>query len=210
VSLENSDLSATAAPALARLLAGGAVTELLLCGHGERLWDDEAGAALLSNALRASTSLRHLRLLRIDAWNIPAAATALLGALTGHASLRQLDLRHNHADDAQQTAAAAAALGALVAADTLTELDVSHSFGDAALGPLFDALPAVTRLRLLDCECDRNDDAHLSDAFIRGRVMPALRANASLRVLKLGDRDDALSRRLFVRVAEALVISRAD
>jgi hypothetical protein len=56
VSLENSDLSATAAPALARLLAGGAVTELLLCGYGERLWDDEAGAALLSNALRANTS----------------------------------------------------------------------------------------------------------------------------------------------------------
>jgi hypothetical protein len=94
-----------------------------------------------------------------------------------------------------------------VAADTLTDLDVSHSsLGDVALGPLFDALPAVTRLHSLRCVYE-HDERHLSDAFIRDRVMPALRANGSLRVLCLGEDDD---QRPCVLEAEALVNSRTD
>jgi hypothetical protein len=39
-----------------------------------------------------------------------------------------------------------------VASDTLTHLDVTYSsLDDEALGPLFDALPGVTRLRTLHC-----------------------------------------------------------
>jgi hypothetical protein len=165
---------------------------------------DVAGAALLSHALRASTTLCELQLSYIDAWSIPAAGTALLGALTGHASLQRLGFGGNLATDAPSMAAAAAALGALVAADTLTELDVSNSsLGDAALRPLFDALPGVTRLRTLRCFDGGFVQDDLSDAFIRDRVLPALHANASLRELALGD-----SKRASVREAEELVNSR--
>jgi hypothetical protein len=71
--------------------------------------------------------------------------TALLGALTGHASLRMLDLSMNGHDDnphdAEHAAATGAALGALVGANApaLTALDVSVcSLGDDGLRPLFD------------------------------------------------------------------------
>jgi hypothetical protein len=90
---------------------------------------------------------------------------------------------------------------------------VSHwCFGGAAvaplLGPLFDALPSVTRLRTLRCADfgrAREDGAH--DAFIRDRVLPALRANASLRKLHLyAGGQPARS----VLEAEDLVNSRTD
>jgi hypothetical protein len=155
VSFWDCRLSAVSAPALVRLLGGGAMTRLLLRGDAEDaaaagLWADVAGAALLCDALLANATLCELQLSYLDAWSIPAAGTALLGALTGHASLQRLGFGGNLAMDAPSMAAAAAALGALVAADTLTELDVSNSsLGDAALRPLFDALPGVTRLRTL-------------------------------------------------------------
>jgi hypothetical protein len=201
VSLGGCRLSAASAPALARLLGGGAVTRLKLHSeeeHEEELWADEAGTALLCDALRANTSLQELEMHCFDALRIPAAGTALLQALTGHASLRTLVFTGNNAHDAHQTVAAA--LGALVAADTLTYLDVSSyaSLGEAALGPLFDALPAVTRLRTLRCF------ENFSDAFTCNRVLPAVRANGSLRhLLLLG-----LGQRASVREAQALVNSR--
>jgi hypothetical protein len=167
---------------------------------------DVAGAALLSHALRASTTLCELQLSYIDAWSIPAAGTALLGALTGHASLQRLDFSGNLlATDAPSMAAAAAALGAPVAADTLVFLDLTFSsLGDAALRPLFDALPGVTRLRTLRCFDGGFVQDDLSDAFIRDRVLPALRANASLRELALGDS----KRASMLLEAEQLVNSR--
>jgi hypothetical protein len=190
-----------------RLLAGGTVTSLLLSGGTgaeEVLWADEAGAALLSNALRASTSLRELALHEFELWRIPAAGTAVLAALTGHPSLRELDIGGNKPYDEEQTAAAAVALGALVAADTLVFLDLTFSsLGDAALGPLFDALPAVTRLHRLECFDLASEADLVSDAFMRHRALPALRANASLRELALGD-----SKRASMREAEELVYSR--
>jgi hypothetical protein len=205
-------LSAAAAPALARLLDGGVVTKLLLCSHymHEVLWADEAGAALLGDALRTNTSLRELQLSQFDNWWTSAAGTTLLGALTGHGSLHSLDLTGScYTTDAQATAAVAAALGALVAADTLTELELTYSsLGD--VGPLFDALPAVTRLRTLNC-CDEGyDHDDLSDTFIRNRMLPALRANASLRHLELGTRMASFEKRAILREAMAVVNSRAD
>jgi hypothetical protein len=138
----------------------------------------------------------------VGLWRDPAAATALLGALTGHASLRSLDICYNEAEPAGQEEAGAA-LGALVAANApaLTELRVLDcDLGDAGLRPLFDALPANTHLRTLYCSNNR-----LSDAFVRDALLPAVRANSSLRELWAGRVWDAAARE-----AEALVQRRAD
>ncbi len=186
LSLSDCRLYAAAAPALARLLDGGAVTKLLLeYGGPEAPWTTTAGAALLSVALRRNNALTSLQLRGFDLWHIPAAATALLRALTGHASLRELDINSNTADDT----AAAASLGALVAADTLMRLDISHcGMGDVALGPLVGALPANTRLRTLICT-DEDGIAYennaLTEEFVRLRLLPAVRANTGLRELRL-------------------------
>jgi hypothetical protein len=210
VALSTCRLFAATAPALARLLDGGAVMELCVYGVHERNhapWAneaDEAGAALVCDALRANTSLRELTLTNCQDWIMPAAVPVLLRALTGHASLQSLRFVCNNATDAQ---AAGAALGALVAADTLTELDVSGSWlDDVPLGPLFDALPAVTRLRMLRCYAAYDEGCFLSDAFMRDRALPALRANASLRELTL-DASEWPRRPL---EAEDLVNSRTD
>jgi hypothetical protein len=48
----------------------------------------------------------------------------------------------------------------------------------------------------------------LSDTFIRNRVLPAVRANVSLRSLALVEREDRA--RASLLEAEALVYSRAD
>jgi hypothetical protein len=92
----------------------------------------------------------------------------------------------------------------LLAADApaLTALDVAYSFlGDAGLRPLFEALPGNTHLRTLNCW--RND---MSEAFAAGVLLPAVRANASLRTLIAHSYADQASDA--AREAEALVASR--
>jgi hypothetical protein len=199
VTLRWCDLSPESAPALVRLFGGGALAELYIIGSGRQLLDVPAAFAL-GNALRASTTITALSLDCVDLWHNFAAATALLGALAGHLSLRSLNICDDPADATGQ-AAAGAALGALVAANAaaLHELDVSYCWlGDAGLRPLFDALPANTHLRTLSCGVKE-----LSDAFLRDALLPAVRANSSLRELSTGLATDA------AREAKALVQRRA-
>jgi hypothetical protein len=202
VTLRWCSLSPDSAPALVRLIGGGALSELDLCDDEVALLDIPAALAL-GNALRASSTLTalSLALMPMHLWHEPAAATALLGALTGHPSLRSLIISHNGAGPASRDQAGAV-IAALLAANApaLRELEVSSCWLlDAGMGPLFDALPANTHLRTL--VCGRNE---LSDAFVRERLLPAVRANSSLRELKTGLETDA------AREAEALVQRRAD
>jgi hypothetical protein len=132
-------------------------------------------------ALRAT--LTALTLWSTQLWRNHAAAAALLDALTGHARLRKLriiaDASCRFPSEANQQCASAL-LGALVAADApaLTALDVSYSdLCDTGLGPLFEALPGNTHLRELDCSSNHN----VSDAFAADVLLPAVRANTSLR-----------------------------
>jgi hypothetical protein len=69
-------------------------------------------------------------------WHEPAAATALLGALMGHPSLRSLVISMNLPDEAGREHAGPA-LGALVAANAraLTELVISFSHRRRGPGP---------------------------------------------------------------------------
>jgi hypothetical protein len=200
VTLEMCNLSPESAPALVRLIGGGALEELDIHGYPNNLLDVPA-ALVLSNALRASSTLTAVSLNWVGLWRDLGAATALLGALTGHPRLRSLVVSSNRVDAAGQDQAGAL-IGALVAANApaLHELDVSWChLGNAGLRPLYDALPRNTHLRTLSCS-----DNYVTHGFVRERLLPAVRANASLHKLVTGNASEE------AREAEALVRRRAD
>jgi hypothetical protein len=199
VSFGECGLSPASAPALACLLGGDALTTLELSWAEERLLDAPA-AAVLAAALRANATLTSLALDNVAVWRDADAAAELLGALQGHASLRVLSLRCNNVEAAHREAAGAA-LGALVAANApaLTELDVSMCvLGDDGMRPLFEALPHNTHLRTLACYQNM-----MSAVFERDVLLPAVRANTSLRKLdvrgwgSLLEAHDLVARRAF-------------
>ncbi len=170
-------LSPESVPALVRLLAGDTLTELSMVSGGALLLDEPA-ATLLGDVLRTNTSLTALRLSRWRLWNNPAAAVVFCAALAGHPRLHTIDLSDNHMHGIEETSAS---LGALVAANApaLQQLDISISrLGDAGMGPLVDALRQNTHLRVLNCAVNE-----MSEAFARDRLLPAVRANTSLRKL---------------------------
>jgi hypothetical protein len=189
---------ASAPAALARLLDGDALTTLE-CSRSNFL--DAPAAAVLAAALRGNSTLTSLALNDVGVFRDAAAAAELLGALTGHASLRMLSLRGNVVA-APHRAAAGASLGALVAANApaLAQLDVWWcDLGDDGLRPLFEALPHNAHLRELDCSYNSG----MSEAFARDALLPAVRANASLRTLVAGTTFESAAE------AERVVSSRA-
>jgi hypothetical protein len=201
-------LTAASVPALVRLLGGGALRALTV-GSVEWLLDAPA-AVLLGAALRAHTALTSLTLWDMSFWHDDATVSALLGALTAHPSLRTLNVFQYGALGPR----VAATLGALVAANApaLQELKISYFDARATdLAPLLDALPRNTHLRSLRCACGGP-----TNAFVREQLMPAVRANASLRVLRLNlttDEEDKAEgseeAHALLRQAEALVAARS-
>jgi hypothetical protein len=172
-------LTPASAPSLARALSGSALRTLVVDGEPLRLLDAPA-ALLLGNALRANTTLTSVSITIARLFDNAAIATALLGALTAHPSLRKLDISYNRSVDlaAPVVAAARAALAALVAANApaLHELHMRNCrLSDAVLGALVDALPHNTHLRVLACSGNAG-----SAKFMRTRLRPAVRANAWL------------------------------
>jgi hypothetical protein len=179
VTLDRCFLSPASTPALARLLGGSALTSLD-CSYTDLSLDAPA-AGVLAAALRANSTLTSLTLRQVHLYDDAAAAAELLGALTGHVSVQTLRLRGNRVADADQ-AAVGASIGALVAANApaLTHLDVrSCDLGDDGLRALFEAMPHNTHLHELDCSHN-----FISEAFARNALLPAVRANTSLRQLK--------------------------
>jgi hypothetical protein len=109
-------------------------------------------------------------------WGDATAGAALVGALTAHRSLQHVNLSCNNAG--AHAAAVGAALGTCVAANApaLHILGLfSCALGDEGLGPLVDALAGNTHLRELDIGHNG-----VSEGFVRDRLLPAVRANASL------------------------------
>ncbi len=92
-------------------------------------------------------------------------------------------------------------LGALIAANgpALTQLDIDSCFlDDDGLRPLFAALRRNTHLRALDCA-----DIEISEWFAADVLLPAVRANKSLRKLFTSEEWGA------ERMAERIVNRRA-
>jgi hypothetical protein len=190
-------------PALVRLLDGGTLTDLAF-NQGHTLLDGES-AALLGAALRANRTITSLRFTG-ELWQDAASGAAVVHALTGHSSMRMLRLTGS--DALAVGAAASGALGALIAANAaaLTELDLLQShLDDAGLRPLFDALPANTHLRTLNVA--GND---MSPEFARDVLLPAARANTSLRQLIVLLHPGRFEGDAHMREAQALVAARGD
>jgi hypothetical protein len=191
-------LQPASAPALARLLGGSSLQTLYVAAVDSPLFDGPA-AAVLAAALRATSMLTSLTLCSAGVFDDEAVAATLLGALMAHPSLRKLHLSENNCH--AQTAIGAA-LGALIAANApaLRELNISRcGLDDVGMGPLMDALASNAHLHTLNCSGNA-----FSTTFMRDRLLPAVRANTSLRVLSpFMEQSDA------AREAVALVAARA-
>jgi hypothetical protein len=181
VKLKGCNLFPASAPALARLLGGNSLTTLWCTGSRDFL--DFGATAVLAAALRANNTLTSFSMADCGAFSDAAVATTLLNALTGHASLHAINLKHggNHIQDAVAVVIGDA-LGALVAANApaLTLLKVSYCrIGEGGWRPLIEALRVNTHLRELHC-----GSSDLTQTFAADVLLPAVRANASLRELK--------------------------
>jgi hypothetical protein len=198
------ELSPASVPSLARLLRDGALTNLYIDENNEeQVLLNAVSGPLLCNALRANTTLTSLRLHGSSIWTDAAASAALLSALTAHPSVRKLSCSDWWFDEDFGDAdviVVGAALGALVAADapalqslSLTDLRINY----AGLGPLLDALPSNTQLTELDISGSR-----VTQDCVRDVLLPAVRANVSLRSLRMENAWDS------AREAMALVASR--
>ena len=179
-----------AAAPLARLLAEGSLTTLQIGPAQERApLIDAAGAALVAGALRVNTTLEKLILRQAGLHYDINAAEMFLGALIGHRSLRefQVILEEPSAIEipADERFAFGAALAALIAADApaLLVLNCSgDSLRDVGLAPIVEALVLNHHLRALNL-CFNG----MSEAFARDQLLPALRANTTLRWFALDD-----------------------
>jgi hypothetical protein len=200
VRLDSCRLSPASAPALARLLRGDTLTELVIHGYHQLL--DAPAAALLADALRANTSLTALTLQSIDLWRDAAAAAELLAALTAHPRLRLLDLSSNDPHHGGLQAGAALAALLLANAPALHTLCIRNCrLGDEGMGPVVEALRHNTHLTTLNCDWN-----NWSEEFARERLLPAVRANAALHELSAAGGDAGA---VAAREAEALVAARA-
>ena len=194
------NLRPTSAPALARLINGGALEVLNLIDRAQ-LFFDLPGAQLLGEALQSNTVLTELRLTISDLWRVPGAGTAVLKGLVGHPSLRTLALS-NFTSDASSLAAGAALAALLDSnATALENLMVSSTtFGDDGLALMFMALKHNTHLHVLSC-----GGCGASETFVSDTLLPAIKVNRGLYVLNLTGLDWPCARE-----AEAFVAANAE
>lgn len=206
------------APVLARLLSGGALTTLEF-EEIDLFMDDDITAGELAAALRTAVTLTSLDLFNTGVFTYAERGVELLGALTGHPSLRVLswseDVSMNGSDVTviDDVTALGAAFGALIAANApaLMELSCGSELEEGGLRPLFEALPHNTHLRSLACCYDE-----MTEGFARDVLLPAVRANTALRSLRFNGRDytedleddEELEELESVREAQRLVAQR--
>ena len=184
--------------ALVRLVRGGSLSALTVTSDELEL--DVHGASALGSAVCESGTLCSLTLCGARLFPNAMAAAALINCLVAHPSLRELDLDSPWMEDDDERRCMGAALFSLVASNSpsLESFSFEHSrWGDAPPVSLCEALRRNTHLRYLFL-----DDNDLREAFVRDSLLPAVRANTSLRVLTLGLDYNA------AREAEALVAAR--
>lgn len=185
------------APALSRLAGMAELRSLSFMGSA--LWGvgGDDFAAMLADALRGNTTLTSFSLTQYPhSTDPPAGVVSLLRVLAGHASLQSLSmLGMNPHNVGNGDVVIGNALGALIAANTpaLTKLQFTmHILRNACLRPLCVALPSNSYLHTLEF-----NSGLIFDEFKAGVLLPAVRANTSLRVLNFklpladDDRDTA-------------------
>ena len=132
------------------------------------------------HALRSYSSLRHIKLCNCDLWTDSADAGMVLAALAARTTPFNLGLDGNRVGKTQEEQfAAGTQLAQLITADRLVSLElIGCNLGEAGLAPIFEALSVATRLESLKFSGDL-----VSREFARDVVLPAVRANISLRRL---------------------------
>ena len=174
-------LTPEALPPLVRALQHGSLTALELVGTDlEPLLLADGGAPALSRALRECRTLTTLRVAELEYYGLSAAAVAaILGALVGHRSLAKLELSSSMLRDHMATGAALARL-LRANAPALTELSLDETqFVEEGLGLVYDALRRNRHL----CTLNVRGNHRMNRGFFRNRLLPAVRANTSLRTL---------------------------
>jgi len=155
----------------------------------------------LGEALAAHHALTSLSIaFNVHLWRDPSEAASLLASLRGHPSLRELSVAGKAGEHGAAAGAALAALLGVGALETMVAINVG--LGDAGLACIAEALPKATALRRLDIAYNG-----MSDAFAAEVLLPAVRANGSLRrlVARTGGVDGpATAADLFVRRREEL------
>jgi hypothetical protein len=124
-----------------------------------------------------NTTLTELHLWRADLCLDVGVAGALLDAITGHPSLRELRISGENTA-AEDCSALGAALAALIAADAPALLALECfklRLNDAGLAPIMEALALNHHLHELNV-----GDNGMSEAFARERLLPAVHANTTL------------------------------
>jgi hypothetical protein len=183
-------------PLLSRLVREGALETLELVVYETfRPADGDARWAELCAALAASTTLRRLTLTGLC--NTPGAIAALCAGLVRHPVLERLSFSSREYLDQENIfvdqIVNSAALAALLTANapTLAELRLPDAYlGEAGMRLVLAALTRNTHVRVLDCVCHSFDFEQapwqrLSARFVADVLLPAVRANTSLRTLKL-------------------------
>ena len=174
-------LTQTALPALMRLIQSPGFERLEVWNDGRTLFEGPAIPALCE-ALRKCKSLRKLELAEINLWADTAAATQLISALEELPALQKVTLTWNRTHgrpDVQR--AAGECLARLIARSTsLQVLCASYSqLGETGMTSIFEALSGDSGLAELHLS-----DEQISVEFARDVVLPAVRANTSLRKLE--------------------------
>lgn len=171
LTLSSCNLSPASLPALTALLMPSGLKQLAL--RNSQLFAGPAVPAFC--AALSGCTLTHLAVSGL----FPSLEDGLplLAAITGHATLSKFVCRNSDASDDAARLRVGSALAALLSAESaLTSLDVGYcGLSDVAVRPLFAALAASTRLRVLVC-----DNNGVSAGCFRDHFLPAVRANASL------------------------------
>ena len=206
-------LTPASLPGLTWLLQAGCLERLDIDNLYNALFEEGPDLTAFCDALRSST-LQMLELESCQLWRDPAAAGELLAALVGHQTLRELSLGYNlvtHTpyynsppDDTRR--AAGEQLASLIThSSALQKFDLTENhFGEVGMAPIFEALPGSSTLKELLVKYE-----FLSREFARDVILPAVRANTSLRTLHFKMFDMSPTRTVLSELAEAQAIVAA-
>jgi hypothetical protein len=194
-------LTQASLPSLARLLTHGNVIDFNI--RNEMPLFSLNVVDPFCNALRVSRLVK-LSLAETHFWRHPAGALAVLDAIHGHSTLRELDLSHNpensYSREYERESFGQAMKELVGEGSTLEKLNLDYCYwDDARARALFQGVATSTRLRSLSIYA-----SGVSPDCAVSYVLPAVRANTSLRELRM----TGLGRGEAILEAEAVVRAR--